>query len=411
MNGDRRQDDASDAFRSASDPVAAFQIRPERPRVTRLSRKVLMAGTGIALVAVSGAVFWALQNNRHRADAPEELYSTEHRTKADGLSGLPRDYAGIPRQATPLGPPLPGDLGRPMLNAGAASNTVIPAAPAADPEAQRRGQEIEAARLSRLFAPTNTRELPPIVPTPASATPPEASAVLNPLPQPPADSTFAQNGQDRKLAFINASVDRRTTSPDRLAAPASPYVVQAGTVIPGALITGIRSDLPGLITAQVSENVYDSPSGKFLLIPQGARLIGQYDSQVAFGQSRVLLVWTRLIMPNGKSIVLERQPGADTAGYAGLEDEVDNHWGALFKAAMLSTLLSVGSEVGTSGSEDDVVQAIRRGGSQSFNQVGQRVVSRNLDIQPTLTIRPGFPVRVIVNRDLVLAPYNQEAAK
>jgi len=218
------------------------------------------------------------------------------------------------------------------------------------------------------------------------------------------DSAFAQNGQDRKLAFVNASANRRTTSVDRLESPVSPYVVQAGTIIAGALITGIRSDLPGEITAQVSENVYDTPTGKYLLIPQGARLIGQYDSQVAFGQSRVLLVWTRLIMPNGKSIVLERQPGADPSGYSGLEDEVDNHWGALFKAAVLSTLLSVGSEAGTTGNQNDLVQAIRRGGSESFNQVGQRVVSRNLDIQPTLTIRPGFPVRVIVSRDLVLAP-------
>jgi type IV secretion system protein VirB10 len=116
-------------------------------------------------------------------------------------------------------------------------------------------------------------------------------------------------------------------------------------------------------------------------------------------------------MPNGKSIVLERQPGTDTSGYSGLEDEVDNRWGALFKAALLSTLLSVGSEAGTTGNENDLVQAIRRGGSESSNQVGQRVVSRNLDIQPTLTIRPGFPVRVIVNRDLVLAPYNQEVAR
>ena len=182
---------------------------------------------------------------------------------------------------------------------------------------------------------------------------------------------------------------------------------EVGGTIPGALITGIRSDLPGQITAQVSENVYDTPTGKYLLIPQGARLIGQYDSQIAFGQSRVLLVWTRLIMPNGKSIVLERQPGADTSGYSGLEDEVDNHWGALLKAALLSTLLSVGSEAGTTGNENDLVQAIRRGGSESFNQVGQRVVSRNLDIQPTLTIRPGFPVRVIVNRDLVLEPYRR----
>src|SRR5216683_2017563 len=167
----------------------------------------------------------------------------------------------------------------------------------------------------------------------------------------------------------------------------------------------------GYYTAQVSENVYDTPTGKYLLIPQGARLIGLYDSQVAFGQSRVLLVWTRLLMPNGRSIVLERQPGTDTSGYSGLEDEVNNHWGVLFKAAVLSTLLSVGSEAGTSGNENNLVQAIRRGGSQSFNQVGQRVVSRNLDIQPTLTIRPGFPVRVIVSRDLMLAPYHQESAQ
>jgi type IV secretion system protein VirB10 len=169
-----------------------------------------------------------------------------------------------------------------------------------------------------------------------------------------------------------------------------------------------RSDLPGQITAQVTEKVFDSPTGRFLLIPPGARLIGIYDSQVGFGQSRVLLVWTRLIMPNGRSIVLERQPGGDTAGYAGLEDEVDNHWGALFKAALLSTLLGVGSELGSTtgtGGNSDVITALRRGSSDSLNQTGQKVVQRNLDIQPTLTVRPGFPVRVIVNRDLVLEPY------
>jgi type IV secretion system protein VirB10 len=153
----------------------------------------------------------------------------------------------------------------------------------------------------------------------------------------------------------------------RLQAKASPYVVQAGTVIPAALITGIRSDLPGQITAQVTEAVYDSPTGQYLLIPQGAKLIGQYDSSVAFGQSRILLVWTRLIMPDGTSIVLERQPGADTEGYAGLEDEVDKHWGMLFKAAILSTLLSVGAEAGTGSDENNLAQAIRQGcGFRSF---------------------------------------------
>jgi len=181
-------------------------------------------------------------------------------------------------------------------------------------------------------------------------------------------------------------------------------------VIPAALITGIRSDLPGEITAQVTEAVYDSPTGKYLLIPQGAKLIGQYDSSVAFGQSRVLLVWTRLIMPNGTSIVLERLPGADAGGYAGLEDEVDNHWLMLFEAAALSTLLSVGAEAGTSNSENNLAQAIREGASNSVSQVGQRIVERQLNIQPTLTIRSGFPVRIMVNHDLVLAPFGQKEA-
>ena len=184
--------------------------------------------------------------------------------------------------------------------------------------------------------------------------------------------------------------------------------MQAGTIIPAALITGVRSDLPGQITAQVTETVYDTPSGRIRLIPQGARLIGVYDSQVAFGQSRVLLVWTRLIMPNGRSIVLERQQGADAGGYSGLEDEVDNHWTELLKAALLSTTLGVGAELGSgadSGSNTDIIQALRLSAANSLNQTGQQVVRRNLNIQPTLTIRSGFPVSVIVNRDLVLEPY------
>ncbi|MEH2503406.1 ParB-like chromosome segregation protein Spo0J [Bradyrhizobium sp. AZCC 1578] len=184
---------------------------------------------------------------------------------------------------------------------------------------------------------------------------------------------------------------------------------EAGGTIPAALITGIRSDLPGQITAQVTESVYDTRTGRSLLVPQGARLIGIYDSQVAFGQSRVLLVWTRLIMPNGRSIVLGRQPGADTAGNAGLQDEVDHQWDKLFKAALLSTLLGVGAELGTGADAGDatsaMIQALRRGAGDSLNQTGQQIVRRNLNIQPTLTIRPGFPVRVIVNRDLVLEPY------
>jgi type IV secretion system protein VirB10 len=354
---------------------------------------VLIGLGAVAAIGVSGALFFALQP--HLRTIGSELYNTDHRNTPDGLANLPNDYTGLQRRVPQLGPPLPGDLGRPILNAGAPAPVMRAMAP--DPEQQRIAQEQEAALTSHLFATTNVAQITaPSFQAPAS---PQTAA---------AASTAASSdltSQDHKLAFLNGNVDRRTVSPDRVEAPASPYVLQAGAVIPAALITGLRSDLPGQVTAQVTEDVYDSPTGKILLIPQGARLIGQYDAQVAFGQSRALLVWNRLIMPNGRSIVLERQPGADPEGYAGLEDEVDNHWGMLFKAAILSTLLSVGSEAGANNNDSALVQALRQGSSQGFNQVGQQVVGRSLNVQPTITIRPGFPVRVIVNHDLVLEPY------
>ncbi|ATQ68979.1 MULTISPECIES: TrbI/VirB10 family protein [Methylosinus] len=391
---------------AASPPVTPdLRLRGERPRVTRLSRKVLIGMAGVVALAIASALGYALQP-RDRTGATQELYNTQNRPAADGLANLPKDYTGLPRPAPPLGPPLPGDLGRPILNAGVAANTTIVGASASDPEAQRRAQEGEAARVSRLFAQTSERERPitPIAPTTISAADAGVAAPSS------VDAGSAQNMQDRKTAFLTASTDRRTVSPDRLTKPASPYIVQAGTVIPAALITGLRSDLPGQITAQVTEAVYDSPTGKFLLIPQGAKLIGQYDSSVAYGQRRVLLAWTRLIMPNGTSIVLERQPGADAAGYAGLEDEVDDHWDMLLKGAALSTFFSVGAEAGTTNSENSLIQAIRRGGSNSASQTGQLLIQRQLNVQPTLTIRPGFPVRVLVTRDLLLAPYKEGTA-
>jgi type IV secretory pathway VirB10-like protein len=383
------------------DLAAELRLHPERPSVTRLSRKVLIGLAGVAAVAVSTSLIWALYQGRGRAPATE-LYNTENKTTPEGLSSLPRDYT-VPPNVPVIGSPLRGDFGRPM------GNSQPPAAGAAapDPEQQRVAQETEAARTSRLFATTSGRERPTAPST--SSVPPtadqQAGTQNGQVETPPLDPEALLNMQERKLAFLNGPVDRKTVSPDRLANPASRYVVQAGAVIPAALITGIRSDLPGQVTAQVTENVYDSPTGRYLLIPQGAKLIGLYDSQISFGQDRVLLVWTRLIMPNGRSIVLERQPGADTQGFAGLEDEVDQHWGRLFMAAALSTLLGVGSELGATNNDNSIVAALRRGSSDSLNQTGQQIVRRNLNIQPTLTIRPGFPVRVIVNRDLVLTPY------
>ncbi|MGH0223180.1 TrbI/VirB10 family protein [Sinorhizobium meliloti] len=373
---------------------ASMRLRAEPPRVTRLSRKVL-AGLGlIASVGLGGALIYALQT-RDAGKSSEELYSTESRPTADGLAGLPRDYTG-----PVLGPPLPGDLGRPILDAQNRGQPVVPppvATPALDPEEQRRLAEEEAARTSRVFFQTETR---------AAAAPGTSGdgALLPGLPGLGLAGQSAPTTQERQAAFLNAGVDRRTVSADRVMAPASPYVLQAGAVIPAALITGIRSDLPGQITAQVTESIYDSPTGRLLLVPQGTRIIGEYSNDVGFGQRRILLVWNRLIFPNGRSIVLERQPGADPQGYAGLEDGVDYHWWDLAKAAGLSTLLSIGAELATND-EDRLIQAIRNGGQDTINDAGQQIVRRQLNVAPTLTIRPGFPVRVIVTRDLVLEPY------
>ncbi len=376
------------------DAAAPMRLRAEPPRVTRLSRKVLGGVSLVAALGVGGALIYALQT-RNIGPGSEELYSTQNRRTADGLAGLPRDYTG-----PVLGPPLPGDLGRPILDAQNRGQPVTPpmaAAPTVDPVEQRRRAEEEAARTSRVFFQTEARAAAPIATVGGPGSPSVAGLGLPGQPGAP-------TAQDRQLAFLNAGVDRRTVSPDRVMAPASPYVLQTGAVIAAALITGIRSDLPGQITAQVTEHVYDSPTGRILLVPQGTRLIGEYSNDFGFGQRRVLLVWKRLILPNGRSIVLERQPGADAQGYAGLQDGVDYHWWDLAKAAGLSTLLSVGAELAVDD-QDRLLRAIRNGAQDTINDAGQQIIRRQLNVAPTLTIRPGFPVRVIVTRDLVLEPY------
>lgn len=397
----QEQGGADDERPLIGDPVTAMRLRPELPGVTRLSRKVL-AGLGLAAsLGVGGALIYALQARNH-GQPVQEVAATDSRSTPDGLANLPKDYAGVPK----LGPALPGDIGRAILNAqNAGQGMTAPAmgtsSAGPSPEQQARAQEIAAARGAQLFTSGQARQTGGSAQTlPGATTQPTDLASLGLAP--PAATPSAQ---DRQVAFLKQAPDRRTTAPDRVTAPEAANVLQAGAVIPAALITGIRSDLPGEITAQVTQNVYDSPTGRLLLIPQGSRLIGQYDNGVGFGQRRVLLAWTRLIFPNGRSIVLERQPGADAQGFSGLEDGVDYHWGSIFKAAALSTILSVGAQAGSTNSENNLAQAIRTGASNSVSQAGQQIVARELNIAPTLTIRPGFPVRVMVTHDLVIEPY------
>lgn len=387
--------------------ATALRLHGDPPQVMRLSRKMLAAVGLVATTAIGGALIYALQPSGPKSQT--ELYETDSRATIASLADAPKDYAQVPK----LGPPLPGDLGRPILSAQQRGVDVVPppiggpspppsgSAPnAAQAARDRVRQERDAARTSKVFVGGGGEA--------ASTGAPLAAAVpLAPVAGAVAPATPASSGaggdQAMKRSFLATGEASPTESSFRLAVPGSPYVVQAGSVIPAALITGIRSDLPGTITAQVTQNIYDSVTGKHLLIPQGSRLIGEYDSQVSLGQNRVLLAWDRLILPDGRSIQLDRLPGADSSGYSGLHDRVDQHWGGMLRAALISTLLSVGTEVGHSD-DDALVRALRQGTSESIGRTGQDLVRRQMGVQPTLTIRPGFQLRVIVTRDIVLAP-------
>ena len=402
-----------------ADPQAMALRAAPRP-VTRLNRRMLAVLVGGLSAAVLGATLWSLSPSRRDRNAGTELFNVDRIARAEDLERLPKDYAGLapaPKAAPPvLGEPLPGDLG-PAIVKSQQPMEMRPPGGGVDPEQTERLAAEEAAKSSVFFRRSgNSGGGRPAVAAASSAGAPALAAGnqgFNPMavasPQSAsADPTAEQNRQEAKEAFLAKAGDGATRNPGSLQLPASPYQVMAGTIIPAALVTGINSDLPGQVIANVTEAVYDTATGKHLLIPQGSRLIGRYDSQVAFGQRRVLLVWTRLILPDTSSVALDRLPGIDPAGYAGLEDGVDWHWDRILAGAALSTLLGVGAELAATESRTDgnrIVVATREGAQDAVNQVGQEITRRNMSIQPTLTIRPGFPMRVMVNKDLVLRPY------
>ena len=389
------------------DPESLVLRANPRP-VSRFKRKVVIAALGGTALAVFAAAWLALGSNGHRATTPgQELYNIDRQPKADGLAALPGSYDKVPPPA--LGAPLPGDLGPAELRARRGLG--LPVTGAGKENDSARAEELRLAQLSRqaneggiFFGSTaghgdatgavaNVAGLPPISPI---AGQPSAAIALDPM-RDPADA-------GRKLDFVNATDARSIYNPHQIQDPVSPYEVMAGTLISASLITGLDSDLPGLVVAQVTQNVFDTVSGKILLIPQGSRLVGTYDSVVAFGQSRALLVWQRIIMPDGSSIQIDNLPAADTAGYSGLEDQVDYHTWQLIKGVAISTLLGVGSELAING-QSDLLLSIRESTQDSVNQAGQQITQKNLNIQPTIKVRPGWPLRVIVHKDLVLRPY------
>jgi type IV secretory pathway VirB10-like protein len=289
----------------------------------------------------------------------------------------------------------------------AAKPEPIARATTADDGAWRAQRELDQkARGASIFfesAGGNSDRGPPDMSSraePAGAEAPAPSASL---------SALDPNLQDRKNAFLDGKgADKGNYLQATIQHPRSPYEIQAGTILPAVLITAINSDLPGPVVAQVREQVYDSVAGRYLLVPQGSRLLAKYDSMVAWGQERVLVCWNRLILPNGDSIDLGCMPAADLQGAAGLSDGVDEHWWRILKGATVATLLSTGSAfaAGNTASYNPTVgQVMARNASGEIGDIGQQLTRSDLMIQPTLTVRPGFSVNVIVTKDIVLSPY------
>jgi type IV secretory pathway VirB10-like protein len=367
-------------------------LRGSPRRVTRFRREIIIGGAAAGALAIAAVAWIALAPVSFRlAASGDDMFEKRQEKPPEALAGTPGRYDEIPK----LGPPLPGDLGRPILEHQRRLEGTYPLVDPVDDRASRLEEERErqaaeeaAARQSAVMMSVGAGR---------------GAA----LPSPAANGAAGLPGGDtpRPQPSLTMAAGTSNVSEHRIADAASPWLVTSGSVIAASLVTGLNSDLPGLVVAQVSENVFDSVTGRTLLIPQGARLIGRYESNTSYGQQRAFLVWQRIIWPDGSSLTLDDAPAIDPSGYAGVRDRVDSHGWQLIKGVALATLLGVGTELGTGNDESEIVRAMREAAQQSGARAGDRLVERSLDIRPTLVVRPGWPLRVLVHQDLVLKPW------
>jgi type IV secretion system protein TrbI len=423
-------------------PPEHLELRMRPRPIRRINKRALLFGCGFSAIVVGAATIAAFNPVRVWGSIEHtELYNTERKQTAEGLERLPKSYADL--AARPAA--VPGtDVGHLRIEnekkvSGPLSSWVQSnlAATLSPEEEAKRAERIRQMRLaaqakeSGLFirlsekndGHAQTAATSNIAAGPSAMVQPSLVDDREPLVQaaalahgfaardgvPDRANEDIPSSQAHKLAFVNSKMDKEATSPHHMTVASSPYTIMAGSLLAASLVTGLNSDLPGIAIAQITENVFDTIKGEHLLIPQGARLTGKYDSVIAFGQRRALVVWNRIILPNGDSVIIDNLPAADAAGYSGLEDDVDTHSWQVLKGIGLATVFGVGSELTLGNNSDALVQALKQSIQANTNQAGQRMVERQLDVQPTITVRPGWPVHVIVAKDLVLKPYRAES--
>lgn len=345
-------------------PGPDLSIRARAPSPRRLSRKVLLTGAIAAASVVTLALFYGLSEHPRHSGAEAEATAAAG-GPPESIRNAPNQYAANDLSEGRLDPPEDIIWG----------DHPPPPAELAPPQ--------DASWRSAGGGPAASQVAPD----------PLAAARSSPI-------IFSGRDQARGDARED---DGRLDA--QLVPPRSRYEVVAGSVIPAALVTALNSDLPGAVIAQVTSNVYDSVSGDYLLIPQGSRLMGEYRAAPSYGDRRLLLVWNRLIFPNGWSISLRGMQGADPSGAAGVRDSVDNHLGRLAGAVGLSAIVSVVADNAQNDDQNSFSQSVGDAAAAEAARTGGRIIDRELQVRPTLRVRAGASVRVLVTRDIQLRPY------
>lgn len=353
-------------------------IRAKPPSPKRLSRKVLLLGAGVAGLVVAFALVSGLSDVPRRQGAVQNVVAAAS-GPPESIQQAPAkyDFSAAPQSAGVV------ESAYPVVE----QNDLTPPA---DPFWSGGAPPAGMSSAGTSSAPRNSGGNYAPHPDPIE------TARLSPI-------LFGESNVSAK-----AGKDHPDRLDSKLSPPRSPYELQAGQVIPAALVTALNSDLPGRVVAQVTASVYDSVTGETLLIPQGSRLIGLYSNGVRYGDKRILLVWNRLILPNGWSVNLQNMDATDAAGTAGLSDRTDNHWDRLAGAVALSSIITVAAnETEDHGRDESFSQSLGDAAAQEAAQTGAKIVNRELSVKPTLKVRAGAPVRVLVSKDIQLKPYKK----
>lgn len=370
----------------AKEPPPGLPSRAARPPVIRLRRPVVQGIVITGALLVSGALAWAFviqpdlrEQARQRAAETRGDQEPGIVRPSEAVTGQPASYDALPEPRT-LRPDPASDSVADTDRAGAIRNAPQSVwRPAAGPERTGPRPGELAARSSLFFVQAVTGG-------------PDATV--------PAGRTAADAGGLRDTGGVY--------NPNRLTAPLSPYELKAGTVVPGALLTGIDTSRPGPVVATVTQNVFDSISGRHLLVPQGTRLIGRHEGESAWGDRRAFLVWDRMILPDGRSMILGGEPGVDGQGATGVRGEVDRRLFPLLASTLFAGAITTLGQIAREGDERASRSLLGDAGDAAAIEgarAGGRLVDRELEVSPSIRLRPGAPVRVLVTRDLIMEPY------